>query len=188
MRKRVVACALALCLGSRTAATQVVREEPFPPPAPDSLVIGSLAIRCRPNEPGVLVTCLLTLSAVLVGAHTLTPAQPAYEFDVAAGNATAKGTLTVTFLPAGQLSTAQADLVVAAEKQQPQPYRGTFLYWQSQTPGPAARPAAHARPGSAPRPLPLPSSIVVRAPRQTGPRGRAPSLARVAGPAERAAP
>lgn len=135
MRNRSLLAAFALALVTTPAATAGSQVSPrataFPPPAPESLVVGALSLKCRPNTEGVVVNCIINLAAVLVGAHTLTPTLPNYDFDVAAGNATAKGTLSVNFLPPDQLSTLQANLVVTSAGQQPQPYRGAFMYWNT---------------------------------------------------------
>lgn len=147
MRRRLPLVALALCLGATPAAPQPARGAEFPPPSPDSLAVGPLLVRCRPENPGIALTCILSLSAALVGAHTLTATQPNHRFDVAVGNATANGTLSVTFLPAGQLSTAWASLRVVVAGQRPITYRGTFLYWQmARSPAAAAMEDAHSLP------------------------------------------
>jgi len=127
----------------------IASADEFPPPPSDTLTVGPFTLVCHPDRSGVTVVCLGHLAAVLVAAHAITATVPDYTFDVAAGNATAKGHLTAQFLPPDQLSTMEADVVIQTTGQPPQIYRGAFTYWH--TVGSASTKPSPAKPHATPR-------------------------------------
>jgi hypothetical protein len=119
-----------------------------PPPQPGVLAaaatlftLGPLQIEVHVRSGGTVLDCLVRLSTIPVAAHTLNPELPNYAFDAVAGNTTAKGAFKTIFMPAGQLSTLEADLAMTIDGQTQQPYRGMIYYWMVDAGGGTPRPA-----------------------------------------------
>ncbi|MCB1055649.1 MAG: hypothetical protein KDD11_09080 [Acidobacteria bacterium] len=75
------------------------------------------------------------LSGELVGAHSFLPTTPTYDIEAAVGDQRLKGSFTVVFLDAPQLSTYSGDFrygVKTSNEPLPSKFKGTITFWTVQ--------------------------------------------------------
>lgn len=104
-----------------------------PPPgsrvADQAVAVGPLTLSASPDCTGRAVQLVVSLHTVTAAVTTLTPQSPRHTFNIAVGVSKAQGEVTSMFMPAGQLSTTVADVVVTTEGQAAQPFKGLIQSW-----------------------------------------------------------